>query len=268
MLMLSCTERIDIELEGTFTRCIIFGQITTDTTEHKITITRSGDYFSDTPPQGISGALVTISDGDNLFPLTENPDEPGTYFTQPDIYGEPGKTYTLFVENVDLLGNGNLTSYEATSQMNPVAEADSIKVTYRTDWQGWVVQAYAQDPPETEDFYKFLLYKNGELFTDSLRKINYTDDSFFDGNYTHGVVIYYFSDEETFTTDDTITAAFCGITQDYYKYLIEARVTASPSLPLFSAPPANPRTNLSNGALGYFTAYSISRSTTIIKGED
>lgn len=261
----SCTERMDIELDSTQKRCVIFGQLTTDTTAHKVTITSSGDYFSDLPPQGISGAEVTISDGENDFILTENLQEPGTYYTDDSVYGEPGKTYTLYVDNVDLLNDGNTTSYEASSDLLPVANADSIKVMYRPDWQGWAVLAYAQDPPETRDFYKFLIYRNGELYTDSLRNINYTDDTFFDGNYTNGVVLYFFNDNDALSPGDTVTAAFCGITQDYYKYLIEARVTTNTSLPLFSGPPANPRSNFTNDAIGYFTAYSVSKASTIIE---
>ena len=196
-----------------------------------------------------------------------DPDEPGVYLTEPTVYGLPGRTYTLFVDNVDLLGDGILKSFEATSEMLPVANPDSIIVEYRELWQGWVVQAFAQDPPETEDFYKFLIYQNGKLHSDSLQNIIITDDVFFNGSYTNGVVIYYVGGEEGFNAGDTITAAFCGITQDYYKYLIEAQTTSRPSVPLFSAPPANPRSNINNDAIGYFSAYSVSSATAIIKEE-
>lgn len=263
----SCTERIEIDLAGTYTRCVIFGSITSDTTSHMIRITRTTDFFNPSANPGVSGADVRIWDGENEFILTEDPNEPGIYLTEPTVYGIPGRTYTLFVDNVDLLGDGILKSFEATSEMLPVANPDSIIVEYRDLWQGWVVQAFAQDPPETEDFYKFLVYQNGKLHSDSLQNINITDDAFFNGSYTNGVVIYYVFGEEGFSAGDTITAEFCGITQDYYKYLIEAQTTSRPSVPLFSAPPANPRSNISNGAFGYFSAYSVSRTSTIIKEE-
>ncbi len=268
LVTFSCTERIDIELDGTYTRCVIFGQITTDTTAHRITITRTGDYFKNTPSEGISNANVRIFDGEIDYPLFEDIEQPGNYYTEPNVYGITGRNYTLFVDNVDLLSDGNLTSYQATCEMKPVADPDSIRVFYQPLWRGWVVQAFAQDPPETNDYYKFLVYQNGELHSDSLQNINYTDDSFFNGSYTNGVVVYYVFGEEGFSIGDTITVGFCGITEDYYKYLIEVQTASRPSVPLFSGPPANPRTNLSNDAIGYFTAYSISKVSTIIKGND
>jgi hypothetical protein len=255
----SCTERIDIELDGTYKRCVIFGYITTDTTTHKVTITSTGDYFNNIPPQGISNAMVQISDGENVFDLTEDISHPGTYYTDSTVYGIPGRTYTLFVDNVDLLGDGILKTYSASSELKAVADPDSIRVFFRPEWMGWVVQAFAQDPTDTKDFYQFLVWVNGDLHTDSLRNMIYTDDTFFNGNYTNGIEIYYFPPDEGIAPGDTITVGFCGITEDYYKYLVEAQTTSRPSVPLFSAPPANPRTNLNNDAIGFFTAFSVSR---------
>lgn len=263
----SCTEKIDIELDSTYQRVVIFGELTTDTTSHKVTITTTGDYYSNKPPQGISGADVRITDGENEFTLSEDPDQQGVYFTEPDVYGVPGKTYTIFVDNVDLLGDGNLSNYTASSDLNPVANPDSIKVEFRPEWEGWIVQAYAQDPAETEDFYKFLIYVNDTLHSDSLQNINITDDALFNGNYTNGVAIYFFDGEDALNAGDTVSTAFCGITRDYYKYLIEAQVSSRPSVPLFSGPPANPRTNFSNGAIGYFAAYSKAKTFTIVEEE-
>lgn len=264
----ACTERIDVDLDSGFTRCIIYGEITTDTTQHKVIVTRSGDYFGQMQPEGISGAQVTISDGENEFPLTEDETNPGVYLTGGNVFGVSGRTYTLSVSNVNLLGDGVLKSYQATSELYTVASPDSIDVVYRSEWQGWVVQAWATDPAETKDFYMFHVYVNGVLNSDSLTNIIVTDDQFFNGSQTNGVVIYYLEGEEALVVNDTISAAFCGITEDFYKYIIEVQTSARPSNPLFSSPPANPRTNLNNNAIGYFTAYSKATTSKVIKPLD
>ena len=264
-ILSGCTERIDIELDSSYTRCVIYGEITTDTTQHKVIVTRTADYFGENAPVGISGAEVTISDGENVFELTEDVNNPGYYLTQSNVYGVPGRTYTLNVSNVDLLGDGDLRSFQATSELRQVAKPDSINVLYRQEWEGWIIQAFASDPGETEDFYMFHTYINGVLQSDSLTNINYTDDQFFNGSQTNGVVIDYIAGEDGIAINDTVTVAFCGITQDYYVYLIEAQVSARPSNPLFSGAPANPESNLSNDAIGYFTAYSAERATKIVK---
>jgi hypothetical protein len=164
------------------------------------------------------------------------------------------------VDNIDLLGNGILTSYEANSEVLPLGEVDSINVVYRQIWQGWEVQGFAKDPEETRDFYQFLIYINGKLQTDSLQNYSVIDDSFFNGSNTNGITIHVFSDRRgEVSTGDTITVGFCGITKDYYNYIQEAKEVSWRSAPLFSGPPANPRTNLTNGAIGYFAAFSIKR---------
>ncbi|MDX9769493.1 MAG: DUF4249 family protein, partial [Tenuifilaceae bacterium] len=207
----SCTEVIDIELDSTYTRPVIFGQITTDTTVHRVTITSTGDYFKNSPPQGISGADVEIFDGTTYYPLNESETEKGVYLTQPNFYGEVGKTYTLLVSNLDLLGDGVLTSHSASSTILPLGDVDSIRVVYRQLWQGWEVQGFAKDPADTRDFYKFLIYINNELQTDSLSNYSLVDDTFFNGEYTNGVTITFFSDRRGAVSEgDTITVGFCG----------------------------------------------------------
>lgn len=264
LMAISCTEKIDIELDSTYVRPVIFGQISTDTTAHKVTITSTGDYFKNLSPQGISGADVRIFDGAEYFVLTESETQSGVYLTQPNFYGEVGKTYTLLVDNLDLLGNGELSSYQATSTIVPLGDVDSIRVVYRDLWQGWEVQGFAKDPAETRDFYKFLIYINNELQTDSLSDYSQIDDTFFNGEYTNGITVTFFSDRRgEVALGDTITVGFCGISEDYFQFLSEAQEASWRSAPLFSGPPANPRTNLSNGAIGYFAAFSVKKVSAI-----
>jgi len=128
------------------------------------------------------------------------------------------------------------------------------------------LQIYAWDPP-AEDFYSFEVYKNGIEITDTVTKRGISDDRFFNGNFTFGVPVYYFYsryEPEYVYPGDTITLKMGGITKDYYNFLIELMdQTFEYRNPLFSGPPANIRTNISNGGLGFFTAYSTSYSSTI-----
>jgi hypothetical protein len=62
----SCTEPIDIILDSSFSRLTVFGEISTDTTSHKIKLTRSADYFYNKPAEGVSDAVVKR----NLLPKT------------------------------------------------------------------------------------------------------------------------------------------------------------------------------------------------------
>jgi hypothetical protein len=258
LMLNSCTERMDNpKLGNTYVHCVIYGEINTDTTSHKVTITRSADYFSNQPPDPISGAIVSISDGTNFFPLAESLSEPGNYYTNPDVYGVPGKTYTLNVSNVNLLEDGNLKSYTAICELKPVSKIDSINTEYNSRWEAWEVKCWAKDPAETEDYYMFKAYINGVLNADSLKNLVVTEDKFFNGNETNGITVYMFEGKDTVKTGDLITLDICGITEDYFKFITEAQTVMSVQIPMFSGPPANVRTNLNNDALGYFIAYSV-----------
>ena len=56
----SCTEIIDVELDSTYTRLVVYGEITTDSVHHQVSLTKSSDYFSNKPPPPVSDAVVEL----------------------------------------------------------------------------------------------------------------------------------------------------------------------------------------------------------------
>ena len=89
----SCTERIDIELDETYTRLVVYGAITTDTAVQYIELSKTTDYYYAEVPPPVTGAQVEISDDQgNTFELTE--ELPGKYATSPDFAAVAGVTYT------------------------------------------------------------------------------------------------------------------------------------------------------------------------------
>ncbi len=63
---------------------------------------------------------------------------------------------------------------------------------------------------------------------------------------------------DAFEDGDVITLQMCGITEEYYEFIEGVQREKRGRYPLFSGPPANVRSNLDNGALGFFTAFSAS----------
>jgi len=258
--LISCTERIDIELDDTYTRLSVDAQITTDTTRHHVKLTQTADYFSNQPAPPVSGAKVTI----NEFTLTESDSMPGLYLTEPDVYGEVGKEYTLTIENVDIDNNGTEEVYTASSKIHAIPPMDSIDIVFNDfsdDNQWWEVQLYAQDPPE-RNYYLFKIALNGELLSDSINEYEIQEDEMFNGNYVPGVSVQSIeksTDTPNLKQGDVLTLVCNGITQEYYKFIIEFSNEIDGQNPLFSGPPANVRTNIKggNGPVGFFRTYSI-----------
>jgi len=264
MVLVSCTERIDIELDTTYTRFVVDGVITTDTMKHIVKLSKSVDYYTPTAVPAVSNAIVTVDDGFETILLEENDTMPGYYETPADYYGVPGRTYNLNIELQEPV-NGQ-SSFSASSKLNAVAPIDSIKVVYKPEWEAWELQLYATDPTAV-NYYLFDVYKNGEQITDTLNEVSISDDKYFNGNFTYGAAVYYFikgNPDEEVISGDTITLRMAGITEEYYNFVVDVlNETFEFNNPLFSGPPANISTNISNGGMGFFTAYAVSYATTI-----
>jgi hypothetical protein len=265
LLNFSCVERIDIRLDDSYTRLIVDGAITTDTLAHTVMLSSTTSYYYNQEIPPVTGAMLSISDGTIVYSMNE--EAPGIYRTEPAVFGVPGKTYTL---NIKLLAPvGGYAEYTASSTLYPVSRLDSVSLAFHPDWSEdgiWEVKCYVQDPP-TEDFYRFIISKNSEILTDTLDEWFVTDDRFFNGNYAYGAPIAYLQqhkDDEVLLEGDTVTVEMNSIGKSYANFIWEAQTEAGQSNPLFSGPPANVKGNISNGALGFFSAYSVTRAYTIV----
>ena len=263
----SCTERIDIDLDETYTRLVVYGMITTDTTTHFIELSKTTDYYYNEAPPPVTGASVEISDDQgNVYELTES--EPGKYATTPAFAAVPGLTYTLRIE-LDEEINGH-SIYMASSGINPIYPIDSIGLVHQPDWgeEGFYeVTCYYQDPP-TKDFYLFNIYKNNELLTDTINERFATDDEFYNGNYTNGIGVGFLDQSvpaEVLNPGDVVTFQALSITEEYYDFIVTLQTETGFQTPLFSGPPSNIKSNINNGAVGFFTACATSYSSKVFQ---
>jgi len=264
----SCTERVDIDLEEAGEPLlVVFAEITDEQKAQAVFLSRTTPYFENTHIQAVSGAEVYLSDGDQEIQLTESVEQPGTYLTQDNYRGIPGRTYTLHIDKVDVNGDGVLETYSSQTVMKSVPPVDGVSITYNSRWEGWEVELYSQEPGETEDFYLFKVYRNGVLYTDSLQNYWVISDKFFNGNEIDGPVVQYFDEEkdEILVEGDFVTLEMAAITEEYYDFINGVLDEVNTKVPIFSGPPANPRGNISNGALGFFSVQSISRGSTVYR---
>ncbi|MFO8001666.1 MAG: DUF4249 family protein, partial [Marinilabilia sp.] len=148
-----CTETIDLELESTSRRLVVDGMVTNQKNVHFVRLSESASFFSDSASSPVSGADVTITDGQYVEYLEEASELAGFYITSSDFEGVPGRTYTLMIQDVDIDGDGEYETYSASSDMPPVSPPDSIDMVYDDNWEIWKVLLYASDNPDRKDFY-------------------------------------------------------------------------------------------------------------------
>ncbi len=278
LLLGSCTERIDIDVDNAVPQVVITGRITTDTTVHTVTVAQTIRYFGIEAPKTFSSATVTINDA--LLQSLGN----GVYGTDPGFYGEPGKKYQLKVE-LDVNDDGHTSYYTAEAVMPPMHRLDSIYLRPlipdmdTINNPHWVIIANFMDVKDVPNLFGGGLWINEVNFSNYLRRyfLNFNDEMAGDGQYIRFPLVPEFilrkdmnrNDEEDFPlyTGDTITVELSMLDKPYFDYLRAAKTEISGSNPVFAGPPANVPSNIQGGALGIFGAYTVSRQSLVLKRE-
>ncbi len=251
ILIVSCTEFIDIELDSSQVRLVVDGGITNMEGPHTIHLRTSTDYFHHDMPPVVSQAQLTLTDGDSVITLLENPSGSGNYLTPLGFQGQRGHTYTLNIHLAEPIGDQ--TDFQAVAMMPTTAfEIDSIALLYEPLWEIYALNLYAFEPSST-DFYKADVMVNGLLVTDTANMSVVTDDRFVSGNYTNGLTMIMVRGSVV-QPGDTVTLLLSAISQEYFNFFSELQSESGISVPLFSGPPANISSNLRPGGLGYFYA--------------
>ncbi len=259
----SCTERIDLELNDEDSqRVVVEGWITDETKQHEIELTLTTSYFFDEAAPRVSGATVTISDGDDTWNLDEK--EPGKYRT-PVITPQTEKWYTLTI-------NHEGEEFKATSYMRPTAPLDSLNVRVLDPMEEfgfpadpyYSVRIWTQELPGQGDSYMWTMNVNSVSVRDTLSELSFVNDDLYDGIYVPDVEIHSLEIDTEATIGDTVEVIQWNIGYEAYDVFVGILNETAFNGGLFDAPPANVNTNISNGALGYFGAAGVTRKTTVI----
>ncbi|MCB0700590.1 MAG: DUF4249 domain-containing protein [Chitinophagales bacterium] len=237
----SCTKEIDVNFDDAPVKVVIQGKINNESSaEVYVSKTIEVDKVGNNPP--VSNAIVTMSDNaGNTETLTEV--SPGKYVTN-SMTGVEGRTYNLTVV-VDGV------TYTSTSTMPTLIPVDSLSTREFDGFGGeaakFVVVHY-QDPIAVGNNYRAVLYINDTLVPD----IFIEDDLYINGNTREAVL---FSDEYELKKGDKIVAEINCLDRPAFEYLVElVDVNGNSEV----AAPANPTSNITGGALGYFSAQTSS----------
>ena len=270
ILASACTEPIDIELDSTYARLVVEGAVNTDSMNHYVMLSITSDYFSNKPSPRVQDAVVELTFGDETIQLIENETVPGRYETPYAFRGVIGTTYDLDINQLDVNQDGDDESYHASSTMAGGSELEKIELKYYSTSiiSGYMVYMYAYHPPELRDWFGFKFYKNSDLLTDSLYNYSVMSDELFDDGYFPGLPVGFLSDDDprqAVHPGDTVTFELNCIEESYYNFVIEAQIEIAGYYPLFSGPQSNVVSNIDNGAMGTFAAYSIQRYSVIME---
>jgi hypothetical protein len=265
LILSACEKTVYLDLEQNEPRIIIEGQVTNRLGYQYVKVSRSVGFYATGQSPRVENAVVMVSDdAGNDFEFVHNPgnkaDSVGYYLPLTSFMGEIGRTYKLSV-TVD----GEL--YEAEDKLYSVTNIDSLSYRINDDEEEdpkdfgkfYEVLIFALEPQETTDYYLFKFYRNDSLKVYNDTEIYYADDEVL-GEQIDGVPspIYY-------APGDTARVEAYSLSRNGFVFYNDLQTLLTNDGGLFSQPPSNSRTNLSNGALGYFQASALNMKEIVIK---
>jgi len=252
VFLFACEKVIDVDLNDANPAIVIEGNLTNLPGLTQVTISKTGNYFGETSIERISDASVIITDDvGGSFALSETK---GGIYELDDIEAEIGRTYTLSVEVEGV-------KYEASSKITPPVYIDSLSYDYEKRFgiytKGFYLNMHYTDPPGIKNYYRIQVLRNGK-FTNYRENFNVFDDRLSDGDSREIRLA-----QPRYYEGDKAAVVFISLDKGAYDFLntFTELVYVNPG----SLAPANPISNFSNGALGYFAAWSFSYMDITIK---
>lgn len=246
VLASACKKVIDVDLKGTTPQVVIEGNITDAGGPYEVKITKTVDFAAGNVYPPVTNAVVTITDSTMNRTEQLRQVDSGIYLTS-HIVGVSRHTYGM---EVDVDGQ----HYSASSTMPVRVPLDSITFAENVNFNNQMeINAVVnfQDPIGLGNYYMFTEYVNSRQIPD----IFVFEDRLSDGRSIQDPL---FNDSSYLQKNDTLVLTMDCIDQNSYNYFYTLmNVTGNNNFQ--SATPANPVTNLSNGALGYFSAHTTQR---------
>jgi hypothetical protein len=266
IVLISCEESTQLDLKQTPPKIVIEGVVTNRPGDQSVKVSRSTDFYGSGQTPRVSNATVTVTDDAGMeFNFVHNPrnhaDSIGIYVPEVPFTAQSGKTYTL---HVSLDGE----TYDASDKLLSVIPIDSLKFRINEDQQDdpneegkiYELLLYAREPQDEKNYYLFRYYRNDSLISYNPSDVYFSDDELLDEK-IDGVPspVYY-------AANDKARVEVYSLTRNGYVFYSDLyTVLNNDGGGMFGPIPSSPRTNLSNGALGFFQVSAVQDKQTYIE---
>lgn len=261
----SCEKTIELDIDQTPQRVVIEGYLT-DVAEHNyVKVSKTNNFYTTGKTPRVTNATVMVEDSDgNIYNFVhyngQNADSLGLYFPEVPLAGVAGKTYKLSVTTEGM-------TYTAEDQLLDLVPMDKLEYRVNEDEKDdpedagrfYEVLLFVKEPKETKDYYLFKCYRNDSITYANENEVYYADDELI-GEDLDGIPlpVYY-------AQNDRARVEVYSLTRDAFVYYRDLQKLLTNDGGLFGTPPANPRTNISDGALGFFQVSAIRSDEILIE---
>jgi Domain of unknown function (DUF4249) len=250
--LVSCEKEIDLDLNTSDPKFVVEATLNDQSDTASVQITRTVNFTETNAFPAVTDATVVITDNEGAF-WNCIQTAPGIY-QNTNLRGKVGRTYTLRITT----GDGQ--EFVAQSTMPDPVRLDSVSIRESTfgppggggDSVTYVLIPRFFDPAAIQNNYRFIQTVNGKRDL----SIVVGNDNIFNGRINERPL---FGFEEEINAGDEVTIEMLCIDRGVYDYFYS--LSSGGGGPNSAAVPANPVSNISNGALGYFSAFSLQNIT-------
>ncbi|MGJ1283421.1 DUF4249 domain-containing protein [Sphingobacterium spiritivorum] len=247
VLLVSCEDKIDINLNDASPKVVIVGDLSNLSDQHQIRVSKTIAFNQPANSIPVNNATVQVTEVGGRTYTFQLSDQNGNYSVR-NMQLRVGRSYKLSVTV-----EGQL--YESVSSVPPYVEVEKFGLKEESifgDIYKYVVFTFT-DPVGVENYYRYLISVNKK----KMEFAAVLSDKFNDGlSVSHDIAN---EDNDLFTGDEVVIRRQC-IDKGVYRYWNDFQLT-NPG----SASPANPTSNITNGALGYFSTSSAKEYSIIIE---
>jgi Domain of unknown function (DUF4249) len=251
LVFTSCEKIIELDLNENQSKIVIVGNITNEAGPYFVKITKSSVLSNQGENPTIDNAKVTISDNQGTTETLVSIGN-GTYQTK-NIRGTIGRTYTLSAT----IGTD---TYTAQSTMPELVKLDSVKVI-DSSFGGEVSYDFVPiytDPSVKGNIYRFIFFVNNKLV-----KSHFILDDLIQNGTVNTRTLLNIDDLEV-KTGDVVKLQMQHVDNKvglYYTTLVQIADLGIGG----GTTPSNAPNNISNGALGIFSAHTVQEKSIVIR---
>ncbi|MBW4888923.1 DUF4249 domain-containing protein [Mucilaginibacter sp. HMF5004] len=254
LLFASCTKEIHLDLDNKSGNIVIEGNVTNQPGPYYVRITKSVAFTETNQYPPITNAIVIISDNTGQIDTLRYVAD-GNYKTT-RLVSMPGRTYNLRILAQGLIYTAKSTMPQTVALDSLVQRSFSIggKVNYN-------ILPIFTDPAPLGNRYLFILSVNARKD----KTLQAFSDNINNGVVNQRELMTPSDDDKKVNINDMVHIEMQCIDQDIYSYYTGLIQISGSSGPGGSVTPANPPSNISNGALGYFSAHTSVIRNIVIK---
>ncbi len=242
----ACEKTVELDPKQTDALIVIEGLVTNELKRHEIKISQTVPFNVDGVTPRVSNASVQVSDNEgNTWNYSET--DKGLYVSDTPFSGKVGNVYSMEIE-VD----GQ--SFSASEEMMELTTIDTMLSVINEEemkdpeeeGEFYEVVVFMKEPQDREDYYLFKFFKNDIPENEDGTFIFAYDDEIIASEIAALPIPGYYA------LGDNARMEMYSITREAFVHFTDLAANINNDGGMFSGQPANVKTNIKGGALGYF----------------